>query len=156
MYKQKIYIDTSVIGGCFDDEFKDTSDRLFEEFKAGIKIAVISDITLFELKKAPEEVRNKINEIPEENIINVIIDDDAEQLARKYILEKVISANYIEDARHIALATINNIDVLASWNFRHIVNVTKIYGYNAVNLREGRHLLEIRSPREIVEVDDEG
>ena len=59
MIKPKIYIDTSVIGGCFDDEFQETSNTLFEEFKRGIKIAVISDVTLLELEKAPEEVGNK-------------------------------------------------------------------------------------------------
>ena len=102
MYKPKIYIDTSVIGGCFDDEFKEYSNKLFEEFKYGKKIAVISDVTLLELKKAPEEIRNKINEIPDDYKISIILDNDSELLAEKYIYEKVISVNYTEDARHIA------------------------------------------------------
>ena len=151
----KIYIDTSVIGGCFDDEFSEFSNKLFEEFKQGIKIAVISDITLLELKKAPVDVRNKINEIPDDFKINIVLKDNAEQLAEKYITEKVISPNCIEDARHIALATITNVDILSSWNFKHIVNVTRIHGYNAVNLKEGYHILEIRSPRDILEVKNE-
>ena len=155
MIKQKIYIDTSVIGGCFDDEFQEFSNKLFEEFKKGIKIAIISDVTLLELKKAPEEIRNKLNEIPSEHTINIILEENSELLAEKYISEKVISANYTEDARHIALATINNVDILASWNFKHIVNVARIHGYNAVNLKEGYHILEIRSPRDILEVSDE-
>lgn len=155
MVKLRIYIDTSVIGGCFDVEFAVISNLLFEEFKSGIKIAVISDITLLELKKAPEEVRNKLAEIPEVYKKIIILDNDAEQLAEKYISEKVITKNCLEDARHIALATINNVDISASWNFKHIVNITRIHGYNAVNLKEGYHILEIRSPRDILEVRDE-
>ena len=56
--KQRIYIDTSVIGGCFDTEFKEWSVKLFEEFQSGNKIAVISDITLDELSFSRPEVRN--------------------------------------------------------------------------------------------------
>ena len=58
MVKSRIYIDTSVIGGCFDSEFKEWSNKLFEEFKTGIKIAIISDITLVELSLAWDEVNN--------------------------------------------------------------------------------------------------
>lgn len=155
MIKQRVYIDTSVIGGCFNDEFSEIFNKLFEEFKSGKKIAVISDITLQELKKAPVGVRNKINEIPKDYKKFITLNEEAEDLAEKYIYEKVISENYITDTRHIALATIEKADVLASWNFKHIVNVARIHGYNAVNLKEGYHILEIRSPRDILEVNDE-
>jgi hypothetical protein len=155
MLRPKIYIDTSVIGGCFDDEFKEISNKLFEEFKTGIKTAVISDITLLELKEAPAEVRNKINEIPEDYKMIVVFSEEAAELANKYISENIISINHKEDTRHIALATIEKVDILASWNFKHIVNVSKIHGYNSVNLKEGYHVLEIRSPLDILEVSDE-
>jgi PIN domain nuclease of toxin-antitoxin system len=151
MIKQKIYIDTPVIGGCFDDEFSEVSNRLFEEFKSGRKVAVVSNITTFELEKAPENVKNKLNEIPEQFIEKVILSVEAEELSNKYISENVISPNFIEDARHIAIATIMKIDVLASWNFKHIVNLKRIHGYNAVNLKEGYQLLEIRSPMEVLD-----
>ncbi len=151
MVKQKIYIDTSVIGGCFDDEFSDASNKLFEEFKAGNKIAVISNITILELEKAPEDVKSKLDEIPEQFIEKVALSIEAEELSNKYISENVISPNFIEDARHIAIAVIEKVDVLASWNFRHIVNLKRIHGYNAVNMKEGYQLLEIRSPREVID-----
>ena len=60
------------------------------------------------------------------------------------------------DARHIALATVSHVNVLVSWNFRHIVNLWRIQAYNSVNLREGYSMLEIRTPREVVIDDDEG
>jgi predicted nucleic acid-binding protein len=149
MLTPRIYIDTSVIGGCFDDEFSDSSNKLFEEFIAGKKIAVISNITNLELEKAPEDVKNKLNEIPEQFIEKVTLSIEAEELSNKYISENVISPNFIEDARHIAIAVIEKVDVLASWNFKHIVNLKRIHGYNAVNMKEGYQLLEIRSPREV-------
>ena len=63
----KVYVDTSVFGGCFDAEFEEWSNRLIEEFKAGFKVLVISDLTLKELEGAPPDVRNLVEEIPEEN-----------------------------------------------------------------------------------------
>jgi len=64
--------------------------------------------------------------------------------------EKVIPQWCEADALHIATATYHNSDLLLSWNFKHIVNVTRIMGYNSVNLREGYKSLEIRSPKEVI------
>lgn len=150
MIKSRIYIDTSVIGGCFDSEFEEWSCKLFYEFKTGMKIAVISDITLDELSLARVEVRNQINLIPEPYKEYVLNGEEAEELAAKYIKEKVVSKKFFEDALHIAIATISKVDVLVSWNFRHIVNLDKIRMYNAVNLKNGYSLIEIRNPREIL------
>jgi hypothetical protein len=65
--------------------------------------------------------------------------------------EKIVSERYYSDALHIAVATVIGIDVLVSWNFKHIVNLDKIKLFNSVNLREGYSVLEIRTPREVVE-----
>jgi hypothetical protein len=152
--KQRIYINTSVIGGCFDSEFKEWSIKLFDEFKTGNKLAVISDITLDELTDAPEKVRNIINTIPEEFLQIIVSDQETEALAGLYIKEGALTSRFYEDALHIAIATIYKISVLASWNFKHIVNLDRIRLYNAVNLKNGYSLLEIRSPREILKPDD--
>lgn len=58
------------------------------------------------------------------------------------------------DAQHIATATISRVDVLVSWNFKHIVNLEKIHGYNSVNLRLGYPILEIRTPIEVIDYED--
>jgi len=146
----KVYVDTSVFGGCFDAEFEEWSNKLIEEFKLGLKVLVISDLTLKELEEAPLNVRNLVEEIQEEHREYVILDDEARELARHYIEEGVVSEGYLVDAQHIALATVNRGDILVSWNFRHIVNLTKIRLYNSVNLKYGYPLLEIRSPREVL------
>lgn len=153
--KFKIYIDTSVIGGCFDDEFGEYSKLLFKDFILGKKIAIVSNITLKELKQAPENVRNKLEEIPEGNLEYVALTEEAEDLARKYIENGVVSSNYLLDAEHIAIATVERIDILASWNFKHIVNINRIRGFNSVNLREGYQILEIRTPLEVIDENQE-
>lgn len=148
--KQRIYIDTSVIGGCFDKEFQEWSDKLFEEFRNGNKIAVISDITLDELSFSRPEVSNRLDTIPNDHKEYILKDEQAEELADKYIKEKAVTQKSHEDALHIAIATINKVDVLVSWNFKHIVNLDRIRKYNAVNLMNGYPMLEIRNPREIL------
>ena len=153
--KPRIYIDTSLIGGCFDSEFEEWSNKLFDDFKNGRKIAVISDITLDELEEAPVKVRNVIYTIPEQYIEVITSNQDSEHLADLYINEGAVTRKFYEDALHIAIATIDQISVLASWNFKHIVNLDRIRLYNAVNLKNGYSMLEIRSPREILKTGDD-
>ncbi len=146
----RVYIDTSVIGGCLDDEFAMWSKSLFDEFRSGIKIAVISDLTLRELEEAPEEVRQTLLELPSESIEYVFLTDEAIALADTYITQGVVNERHLIDAQHIAIATIERVDVLVSWNFKEIVNLERIRKFNAVNLMQGYHLLEIRSPLEVL------
>jgi len=150
----RIYIDTSVIGGCLDKEFQNASRQLIDKFKQGEMIAVTSELTTLELKDAPKEIRDILREIPEKNIEYVELTEEALNLAKKYIAEGVIGGGKLVDAEHIAIATINRVDVLVSWNFRHIVNLQRIHGYNSVNLKYGYPLLEIRSPLEVITYEE--
>ncbi|MBI5475700.1 MAG: PIN domain protein, partial [Ignavibacteriales bacterium] len=117
--RQRIYPDTSVIGGVYDPEFADWSKRLIQEFKEGHKIAVISDLTLKEIEDSPEDVRPLVKEIPNKNKELVVLNDNAKSLAMKYISEGAVTEKYLVDAQHIAIATIYRVDVLVSWNFKH-------------------------------------
>jgi hypothetical protein len=148
--KPRVYIDTSVIGGCFDEEFAVWSLKLFDEFRAGSKIAVISDLTRRELEDAPKNVQNILLSLPEGSVENVFLSDEAERLASNYLKNSVIGKKHIVDAQHIAIASVERVDVLVSWNFQQIVNLNRIHAFNAVNLMLGYPMLEIRSPREIV------
>ncbi|MBI4057247.1 MAG: PIN domain-containing protein [Elusimicrobia bacterium] len=152
--KQRVYIDTSVIGGCFDEEFSKDSEALFEKFKNGEMIAVISEATLRELAEAPAEVREKIDQIPEEYMEIVPETEEASELAEHYLAAEAISRKFPTDAIHIAIATTQRVSVLVSWNFKHIVNIQRIRAYNSVNIREGYPPLEIRSPKEVLDVKD--
>jgi predicted nucleic acid-binding protein len=152
---QRVYIDTSVIGGCFDEEFKTWSDLLIKEIIFGQTIAIISDVTIDEIQDAPKPVQEKLEEIIRSGFIELIASDqETQELAEAYINEKAVSGKFFEDALHIAMATINKATVLASWNFKHIVNLERIRQYNAVNIKNGYSLLEIRSPREIVKIEE--
>jgi hypothetical protein len=154
--KQRVYIDTSVIGGCFDEEFKEWSNRLFIDISKGQVIAVISDITYREIELAPKNVQDKLFSLPLDSIENILTYSEAEQLAENYIKAGAVSEKFYEDAIHIANATIHKADILVSWNFKHIVNIDRIRKYNAVNLMFGYSSIEIRTPREILkEIDDE-
>ncbi|MCW3117636.1 MAG: hypothetical protein JWM28_1718 [Chitinophagaceae bacterium] len=152
----KVYSDTSTVGGCFDEEFAEWSNALFEEFKIGKKLLVLSDLTLQELEPAPQEVKDKLSEVPKKYQIAIGIIDQAFQLAETYINEGALTMKSFNDALHIALATIYNADVLASWNFKHIVNLNRIRLYNSINLKLGYRMIEIRTPREILEMPDNG
>jgi predicted nucleic acid-binding protein len=148
--KPRIYIDTSVIGGCLDKEFSEWSIRLFEEFQQRSKIAVISNLTRLELEKAPEDVKAVLSSVPESNIENVFLNEESEKLSISYIDAKIVTAKHIADAQHIAIASVERVDVLVSWNFKQIVNLDRIHAFNSVNIRYGYSLLEIRTPREII------
>jgi predicted nucleic acid-binding protein len=150
MHKQRIYIDTSVIGGCFDNMFAEWSNKLFDEFIAGDKIAVISQTTLDELKNAPLQVKSKIKLIPNDFLEILQINSEVEFLAKKYIEMKAIPEKCFDDSTHIAHATFSNVDFLVSWNFKHIVNVNRIQKYNSINLMYNYKIIDIRTPREVI------
>ncbi len=128
------------------------SKQLFDEFKTGKKTAVISDITLDELENARQEVRDLLKLIPESSKEYVLNDEEVEELAVAFLKEGAVTKKFHEDALHIAIATINKVDVLVSWNFKHIVNLDRIKKYNGVNLKHGYTILEIRNPREVLNI----
>ena len=148
--KQRIYIDTSVVGGYFDEEFKDDTLPLFERLDKGEIIFVVSDLLDLELINAPQKVRELLHNYPVGKFDRIELTEEAILLADTYIAEKVVGKTSLEDCRHIAMATIHKVDVLASWNFKHIVNLDKIKGYNSVNLKLGYQMIEIRSPKDLI------
>ncbi len=151
---QRFYFDTSVFGGVYDAEFEETTLQLFERVKLGEIVCIYSDLTVGELYNAPRRVREFFESLPAHNLEFVSINDESLDLARHYVSEKVVGQTSFDDCVHIALATIHKADILVSWNFKHIVNVYRIRGYNSVNLREGYTSLEIRSPRDIISYED--
>jgi len=136
MRKQRVYLDTSVIGGCFDGEFAEVSLKIFELINLGILEAVISDVTIGELEGASKNIRDLIENLSPENLTVLNSSDEVANLSAKYLQAGIVSSRFREDALHIAYATVNEVDVLISWNFKHIVNLNKIKQFNAVNHQE--------------------
>lgn len=150
----RVYIDTSVIGGCIDGEFAIWSNSLFDEFRNGVKIAVVSDLTRRELEAAPSNVKKLLSTISGTHIESVFLSGEAERLALNYLKNKVVSSKHLVDAQHIAIASVERVDVLVSWNFKQIVNLDRIHAFNAVNIKLGYPILEIRSPMEVLHEEE--
>lgn len=148
--RRRIYTDTSVIGGCLDAEFRGPSLELIEIFKKGEAVIVLSDLTRLELDAAPVAVRRVLDAVAEVHREYVELAEEATELANRYIEEGVLGPSKRIDAQHIAIATLAHVDVLVSWNFKHIVNLDRIRGYNSVNMKCGYPLIEIRTPREVI------
>lgn len=149
-----IYVDTSVFGGNFDEEFELWTKRFFKEALDRSIILLKSEVVDDELSGAPIFVQKFIEKIPSENIRNILLTEEAVLLAEEYIQENVVGKSSRADCLHIAIATLEKADLLVSWNFKHIVNIEKIQGYNAVNLKKGFQTLEIRNPREAFDYDN--
>ena len=152
--KQRIYIDTSVVGGYYDIEFMDYTRPLFDKIKHGKIIVIYSNLLEKELQNAPQKVKEVIKTLPADNAEYIEISDESIDLAQKYVDENVVGKSSFEDCLHIALATLTRADIIVSWNFKHIVNVTRIRGYNSVNLKYGYPQIDIRSPRELLYYED--
>lgn len=146
---KRIYIDTSVYGGYFDKEFENETKPFFEKLLEKKIRILTSDVLELELYRAPQYINDFFESLPAELIERVEITKEVEDLADMYINEKVVGKTSRADCQHIALSTIYKADVLASWNFKHIVNLERIRGYNSINFREGYQMTEIRTPKEI-------
>jgi hypothetical protein len=141
MKMRRIYLDTSVIGGCFDVEFQEESLKLFECIRVGVYRGLISATTIAELKGAPPAVRAVLEDFDEEQIEELPDTDLVPRLAAAYLAAFALPPSCEDDATHIALV---------SWNFKHIVNLARIEEFNKINLREGYERIEIHSPKELI------
>jgi hypothetical protein len=145
----RIYIDTSVLGGCFDPEFSTWSNGLIRDFRARRLVPVLSDVTAAEVQEAPERVRELHREILTIAESVLPLTEEALSLVAAYAARRILPAKYDADMRHIALATLDRVDALVSWNFKHIVRLEKIRLFNEVNVQSGHQTLSILSPREV-------
>ncbi len=149
MKRLRIYVDTSVIGGCLDAEFAPWSNGLLEDFRARRFRPVLSEIIAAEIRSAPEPVRITYAEILALGAELLTLGDEVRDLLAAYQAREILDPNFRNDMLHIALASVADVDVLVSWNFRHIVRLEKIRRFNAVNLELGYKSLNIYSPREV-------
>lgn len=152
--RARIYIDTSAIGGYFDEEFEVATKLLFDRIINKDFEVYFSEVNETELSLAPQNIRDLKNLIPAECYKYLPLDDEAKQLAETYVKEKALGQASMNDAFHIAIASVNRLDCLVSWNFKHIVNFDKIKLFNSINLRLGYPLIDIRTPLEFLKYED--
>ena len=149
----KFYIDTSVFGGYWDEEFKEETRAFFEYVSNNNEELVYSDITEEELIGAPQRVRELEKKLEDQGISMKLIeiDEEGEALAKVYIQEGVLTKKCENDARHIALASVyGGVKALVSWNFKHMVNFRRQEQYNQINARLGYKDINIRTPKEML------
>ena len=149
MKLQRIYLDTSVLGGCFDPEFAEWSNGLMQDFRNGLFKPLLSQVTAAEVADAPGRVQALYGELLAFKPDIIEATESALELAAAYQARRILTPNFYVDGLHIALATVAEADVLVSWNFKHIVRFDKIRLFNAVNLEYGYKPLQIYSPREV-------
>ncbi len=153
--KLRVYADTSVFGGCEDIEFQDASRWLIERFVRGDMTLVFSPVVLEELACAPSPVKQVLTDIPKTNAERLERSDESDRLAAAYIDHSMLRKRDRADAEHIALATLAGVDVLVSWNFRHIVNFSRIRSCNRINLDHGYGEITVKTPHQLQETRDD-
>lgn len=154
MKKQRIYLDTSVFGGYFDQEFKEFTEPLFNRIFNDEFTVLISTMLDEELEFAPKRIKELLSKLSKKSTEFLRDKNEAVNLATEYIDGQVVGKTSYADCLHIALATIYQADLLVSWNFKHIVNIERIRGYNFINIKNGYKHLEIRSPRELMNYEN--
>ena len=151
----RVYIDTSIVGGCYDFEFAKWSNGLVKDFRLGHFKPVLSEVVTAEIENAPERVRQKFYEILDYGAEELAINTEVIELLRLFSKAKILGQKFQRDMTHIALATVYEVDILVSWNFKHIVHFDKIKQFNAVSTKAGYKPIAIYSPREVTNYEED-
>jgi hypothetical protein len=146
----RLYLDTSVFGGCFDKEFAKDSNRIFEAARQGKLKIIFSDLAALELQTAPQEIKALTSSLVPDYAEETEFNREAEALRDAYLEAGILTPSSATDAGHVAMATVCRADAIVSWNFKHIVQLEKMKLYNQVNLNNGYGFLQIVSPREVL------
>ena len=149
----RVYADTSVFGGVYDEDFEEVSHEFFSEVKRNRFTLVTSAVVQAEIEPASEKVKKFFEEIID---LAEIIDVSEESLLLRdaYLDADVVTPKYSDDALHVALATVSKCTLIVSWNFKHIVHFEKIPLYNAVNTLNEYPEIKIFSPLEVIKYED--
>ena len=145
----RVYVDTSVFGGVFDDIFSAASSQFFERVKEGCFIILVSSVVVDEPRSAPDRVQRVLSEIPESSVEIIDVTSAAKKLCDRYLQEGIVGGSSENDAMHVAIATDSGASAIVSWNFKHIVNYDKIHKYNGINMLLGYGRIDIYSPNEM-------
>ncbi|NLI94145.1 MAG: type II toxin-antitoxin system VapC family toxin [Peptococcaceae bacterium] len=159
MKKLKVYLETTIFNFFYADDAPDKRDdtiKLFKEIAERKNEAYTSYAVVNEINKASDETKQKLFRLFNEYPVAVLDEgEEVDKLADIYIAEGIIPLKYRDDAVHIAMATITGMDIILSWNFKHIVKRKTVIMVNLINTREGYKNIDIYSPSEVIENEDE-
>lgn len=150
MRSPSLYLDTSVIGGFFDEGFTDAAKELWRQMNEGRFRFVTSVVAAQEISLAPPQVRGLYDQTFTQRETVLALTEEIENLAEAYLKQGIVPLKYEDDAYHVAACTIAQIEYLVSWNFKHLVNVEREKGFNAVNLLQGYRPIRIVNPLELI------
>jgi len=154
MHALSLYLDTSVIGGYYDAAFLADTRALWKLKEAGRFRFVSSQLVIDEIVGAPERVRELMQtSFAVEDVLD--INEEMEDLAAAYMAQKVVPAGYADDAQHVAVCSVARLDYLVSWNFKHLANVRRESGFNAVNVLQGYPPVRIVAPTFLIHGHDQ-
>lgn len=154
--KLRVYLDTSIINFAVSTQDvpreKEATLKLLQDIKAGKYSPYVSEVTIRKITRASEAKRDELFKIMEQIQPEALpLTEEIEVLADRYIEAKIIPASERNDALHIAIATIHNLDVIVSWNFEHIVKLKTRREVPAINTLMQYKGIEICSPLEMTE-----
>lgn len=155
MKKLKIYLDTSVIShlqaGDVPEKMGKTL-KFWDCIEQGEYDVYISDLVAAEIEECPEPKKSYFTQKVDSAPLEVVeISDEMVILAEKYVSEGVFSSKYMDDATHVAAASVIGCTAIVSWNFKHIVKLKTIIGVNGINRLMGYGEIEIITPEIIIE-----
>ena len=151
----RAYVDTSVLGGCFDRIFEKDTNAFMKYVRNGKIVSVVSDMVVGEIARAPESVQHLLQEMIRGGAEVVAATEEAIELQEAYLRHGILGRRWEDDAMHVAMATLTRVDVIASWNFKHMVDPRRVRAFNGVNLIMGYGWVSILSPSDIVHLIEE-
>jgi predicted nucleic acid-binding protein len=157
MPKLSIYVETSVWSHAFADDAPDSREatlKFLDAARQGKYDLFVSEVVFEEVLRAPTELAARLRELVQELApVSLDFDEDSFRLAQEFLQHGVVSPSSIDDARHVAVAVVSELDVLVSWNYRHLVNVRRREKFHQISVMTGYYKpLHIVTPPE---VDDE-
>ena len=143
-----------MIGGYYDEIFASDTQVFFKRIENKEFQIFFSNVNETELNLAPDHIQKVKSKIPSDCLKHVVLDEESKTLGEQYIDARILAWKNLNDAYHIAIASVNRLDLLVSWNFKHIVNYDKIRLFNSVNLKLGCPEIDIRTPQELINYED--
>jgi len=154
MRKPSIYVETSVWSQAFADDAPESRDATLEFLataRRGAYELFVSEVVLAEISRASDELAAQLGELVQGLGPGVLeFDEEIDALARSFLEHRALPASKVEDAQHVAVAVVNELDVLVSWNYRHLVNVRRREMFHQISVMNGYYKpLHVVTPPEL-------
>lgn len=151
-----VYVETSVWGMTAHGQnpaLREPTLEFLRRCTTGDFMAYISKIVLDEIAEAPETIQVDIaRQVADVRPTVLTLSNEMDLLADRFLQEKVLPSRRRADGLHVACAIVHGIELVVSWNYRHIANQSKADAFRAVALLAGWPAkFEIHTPFEVLQ-----